>query len=74
MATEFEREKQVVLGHSVMVTSWYDPIQATWRASAPAYSQLSARSVADGHACDSRSAAVQRLVSDLTEYLSSLEQ
>jgi hypothetical protein len=73
MATEFEREKQEVLGYSVMITSWYDPDQETWRASAPAYTQLSVRSVADGHACDSRAAAVQRLVSDLTEYLNGLE-
>jgi hypothetical protein len=58
---DFERTKQTVGGRSIMMTSWYDESQQTWRASAPAYAHLGTLFAAAHGNCTSRSAAVERL-------------
>ena len=58
---EFERAKQTVGGRSIMMTSWYDEGQQTWRASAPAYAHLGTLFASAHGACTSRTAALERL-------------
>ena len=37
---QFERAKENIKGHGVMITSWYDADASTWRASAPGHLHL----------------------------------
>lgn len=68
MATDFERMKQSVGGHSVMITSWYDDRIHRWKASAPAYSHILAPNFVGCGGCVSRDAAVNRVVEALEGY------
>lgn len=66
--TDFERQKQTVSGHSVLMTSWFDEDRQTWHASAPAYSYINSllSSTKENH--NSRQAAVAHLSKLLTAY------
>ena len=68
MVTEFERIKQEVNGHSIIVTSWYDDQTQTWGAGAPAYAHVltSARTTRPGS--PSRSAAIEQVVRALAHH------
>ncbi len=66
--SEFERVKQTVGGRSIMVTSWFDETQQTWRASAPAYAHLGALLATAREDFSSRNAAVERLSNVLARH------
>lgn len=68
MATEFERAKYDVSGHSVMITSWYDDRQEAWRASAPAYAAALPQRPEDTTPLDSRSAAIDQVIGCLLNH------
>ena len=59
--SEFERSKQKVGERTVLLTSWFDDGQQSWRASAPGYAHLSIISETARVACGSRQAAVTLL-------------
>lgn len=73
MTVDFERTKRDLSGRSILVTSWYDDQKQNWRASAPAYSQVSTQSSADQEICTSRSAAIEKIVRMLQAYFGEME-
>jgi hypothetical protein len=64
---DFERMKQDISGHSVLITSWYDDSKQDWRANAPDYSFLSLNTK-DRPLCASRKEAIQRMTSLLANH------
>ncbi len=66
--TDFERTKQQVGRHDVMVTSWYDDARKSWEASAPAYAHLLSSNRDRKPGSSSRKAAIDRITSILSEY------
>ena len=70
MIIDFERCKTTIGGRWVTITSWYDETAATWRASAPAYSYLSASLQSPASVFASRKDAITRLKGDLTRVIS----
>ena len=67
--SQFERSHQTIQGRMVVITSWFDDTQRTWRASAPAYIHL-AMPVEDIGAHNSRKEAIERLSHALGKRLS----
>lgn len=66
--SEFERTKENVAGHSILMTSWFDDVKQVWHASAPAYAHLGAINAAAAHNCASRKAAVAHVTSQLADH------
>ena len=62
MTIEFERTKQTVCGRSVMITSWFDDEENTWRSSAPTYGFISTALSDDSSKHSSRRSAIDRTV------------
>ncbi len=68
MATEFERLKCDIVGHSVMITSWYDDRLDAWRASAPAYAALFSERTGENCPPASRKAAIDDVINRLVDH------
>jgi hypothetical protein len=68
MATEFERAKYDIGGHSVMITSWYDDRQEAWRASAPAYAAVLPQRPDAAPPIESRTAAIDQVIGCLLNH------
>jgi hypothetical protein len=66
----FDRQKQVVGNRAIMVTSWYDDVKQTWRASAPGYAHLAVVTGTADKRCENRKQAVDEVVTVLVRYLS----
>ena len=60
-----EGPKEQIANRSVLITSWFDESEKSWRASAPSYSHLCTTSGISA-AYTSRKAAIARIVSLLT--------
>jgi hypothetical protein len=71
--SEFERIKQTVGNRNILMTSWFDEGQQTWRANAPAYAHLSDLMAEARITCASRKAAMDKLSSVLAKHFSGLE-
>lgn len=69
MTQEFERSKERIGPHSIMVTSWYDDQRKTWRASAPAYAYLHTTLQAADAIFRSRKEAVANITGLLAKHL-----
>ena len=66
MSRDFERIKREISGYSILVTSWYDEQQKSWRASAPRYAHLRELFSADQGMCSSRNEAIDQVIRVLT--------
>lgn len=71
---DFERVKQKVGTRTILVTSWFDEGQQTWRANAPDYAHLSGLLSSARMQCTSRKAALETLYSVLTRYFATLDR
>ena len=65
---DFERAKQKVGTRTILITSWFDEGQQTWRANAPDYAHLSFLLSTARVQCTSRKAALDELCDVLTRY------
>jgi len=70
---EFERIQKTIGNRTVLLTSWFDENTQTWRASAPAYMQLSEHFRSANASYSSRKAAVDRLSHLLDDYFTKRE-
>lgn len=68
MIVDFERTKQEISGHSILVTSWYDEQESNWRASAPRYSHVPVTFFPDRAMCTTRKAAIDQLIGVMTSH------
>ncbi len=66
--TEFDRTKQTVGNHTVLVTSWFDDAKQTWRASAPAYGFLDEITRTSQVRCANRRQAIDAVIAVLTRH------
>jgi len=74
MIVDFERAKQTVGNRTILITSWFDEGQQTWRANAPDYAHLSFLLATARVQCTSRKAALDTLCSVLSHYFATLDQ
>jgi len=70
---DFERVKQKVGTRTILVTSWFDEGQQTWRANAPDYAHLSLLLSTARVECASRKAALDALQTVLMHYFATLD-
>ena len=72
--SQFERVRQNVGERTILVTSWFDESEQTWRANAPDYAHLSELLASARIQCASRKAAVDKLSSVLAKHFSARER
>ena len=70
---DFERNKQKVGTRTILITSWFDEGQQTWRANAPDYAHLSILLSTARIQCTSRKSALDTLCNVLTRYFATLD-
>lgn len=66
MISDFQQSKYEVSGHLVTVTSWYDDLNRTWSAGAPAYKHIFTGEAHLPTGYTTRQAAIDRIKSILT--------
>jgi hypothetical protein len=71
---QFERCLQVVDETTVLITSWFEPDQQEWRASAPQFMHVLHKLPASAGRGRSRSEAIRGLAASLTRRLSGPER
>lgn len=69
--SEFDRSQHTVGDRTVLVTSWFDDTQQTWRANAPHYNHLVGITSANQARYEDRRQAINALITVLNQKLRS---